>query len=102
MKVTNFFILCGLIIILSVQARPTQFDKKQLSFEDYLKRLTLLAHQNTNIDSDDSDSLSMSMEDSTPITKRGFLFFPDRRSTKRHYRPMYSYGRKSHWDTFFG
>ncbi|CAF1155555.1 unnamed protein product [Didymodactylos carnosus] len=37
------------------------------------------------------------------LSKRFFFFRPDRRvPLVRNPRPEYTYGRKAHWDTFFG
>ena len=42
------------------------------------------------------------IQDDTKQLKRRFFLFPSRRRKHRRYRPKYFYGRKSHWDTFFG
>jgi len=76
-------------------------DKQHFS-KQYSKFLKYLKNQETNIYNDDnSDSSASSTEDIKLLPKRGFFLFPNRRSSPR-YRPIYSYGRKSHWDTFFG
>ncbi len=67
--------------------------------EDYSKLLKYLKTRKTNYDNNDSSSSST--EDIKQLHKRGFFLIPNRRSSQR-YRPIYSYGRKSHWDTFFG
>lgn len=68
--------------------------------KQYSKFLTYLKNHDTNFDTDDSSSDSI--ENVTPLSKRNFFLFPSRRSSQPRYRPIYSYGRKSHWDTFFG
>ncbi|CAF1197860.1 unnamed protein product [Adineta steineri] len=121
MQATLFFALCILILnVLFVQTRYTdqrqsdveldttnEQNAKQLSFEQYLKLLISLQNQQANNDDNvnNSDELSSSSTDDDhdkPLSKRGFFLFPDRRSTKRQNRPIYTYGKKSHWDTFFG
>jgi len=102
-------------IILSVQARSidkiesgteNEMSKEPDDNEKYLKLLTYLNNQETNNHNDDddvnNDSSSSSTEDVQQFPKRGFFLFPNRRSSSQRYRPIYSYGRKSHWDTFFG
>jgi len=115
MQSTISFILWTFLIILSVQARSidkiesgieNEMSKKpndkRLSSEQYSKLLTYLKNQETNtFNDDDSDSSASSTEDVTQLPKRDFFLFSNRRSSQR-YRPIYSYGRKSHWDTFFG
>jgi hypothetical protein len=73
---------------------------KERSDKYYSKLLTYLKNQQEN-NSNNDDSLSSSTDDTKQSSKRGFFLFPTRRSSQR-YRPIYSYGRKSHWDTFFG
>lgn len=76
-------------------------DKRRFA-DEYSKLLTYLKNQETTNDNeDDNDSSSNSAENIKQMPKRGFFLFPSRRSSQR-YRPVYSYGRKSHWDTFFG
>jgi hypothetical protein len=77
-------------------------DDKQIFSERYSKLLTYLKNRGTNFYKDDSsDSSSSDTDDVKQLSKRFFLF-PARRSSSQRYRPIYSYGRKSHWDTFFG
>lgn len=72
----------------------TDMDKKTID-KSYSKYLTYLKRH-------DSDYVSTNNHDEEKQSpKRDFFLFPSRRSSKR-YRPIYSYGRKSHWDTFFG
>jgi hypothetical protein len=73
-------------------------EKQQfpIQYADLLRYL--MNHQKTY---DDNDVSSSSTEDVKLLPKRGFFLFPDRRSSQKH-RPTYTYGRKSHWDTFFG
>jgi hypothetical protein len=83
-----------------ISKEPTD---KRLPSKQYFKFLTYLKNQETNIyNDDDSDSSGSSTEDIKLLPKRGFFLFPNRRSSSQRYRPIYSYGRKSHWDTFFG
>jgi hypothetical protein len=83
-------------------AMSEEENDKPSFFEKYSKLLTYLKNQETNIDNDDSNDLSSSStEDVKQSSKRAFSLFPNRRSSQR-YRPIYTYGRKSHWDTFFG
>ena len=67
----------------------------------YDKLLAYLQAEDSNNDKDDSSS-SSNEENLKPLPKRGFFLFPNRRSNQPRLRPIYSYGRKSHWDTFFG
>lgn len=69
--------------------------------ELYEKLLGYLQDQEANNDKEDSSS-SSSEENIKPLPKRGFFLFPNRRSNQQRLRPIYTYGRKSHWDTFFG
>ena len=77
----------------NVESNARQFSSDQIT-----QFLTYLKHQSRD---NDNDLSSSDKEDVKPISKRGFFLFPTRRSSQK-YRPTYSYGRKSHWDTFFG
>ncbi|CAF0752523.1 unnamed protein product [Rotaria sp. Silwood1] len=91
------------------QARPfdnndldVQADKQEFPFEQYSKLLTYLKNHRQNFyDNDNNDLSSSSAEDVIQLPKRAFFLFPNRRSTQKN-RPITFYGRKSHWDTFFG
>ena len=78
-------------------------SKKDNFNERYSRLLAYLKNQKPNTyNNNNDDSASTSSEDIKQLPKRGFFLFPDRRSSQRHRQPTYSYGRKSHWDTFFG
>lgn len=83
-----------IVWILLVHSRSIESDSesdmgKKVIDKSYSKYLTYLKRHENNHD------------DEKQLPKRDFFLFPSRRSSQR-YRPIYSYGRKSHWDTFFG
>ncbi|CAF2650409.1 unnamed protein product [Rotaria sp. Silwood2] len=81
-----------------------QTDKEEFPIEKYSKLLTYLKnHRQYTYDNNNNnnDLSSSSTEDVIQLPKRSFFLFPNRRSTKKN-RPTSIYGRKSHWDTFFG
>ena len=59
-----------------------------------------VSSQNSNDGDDDQQLRSMDVDKSVAVERRFFLF-PSRRTSRRS-RPNSSYGRKAHWDTFFG
>lgn len=78
-------------------------NDKQSILEAYSKLLKYLKTQERiHSYEDNNDSSSNSAENIKQMPKRGFFLFPSRRSSQRYRPPIYSYGRKSHWDTFFG
>ncbi|CAF0729982.1 unnamed protein product [Rotaria sordida] len=100
------------VTILYIQARyidrlesNVQTDEQEFPSEEYSKLLTYLTNHRNNIyynDNNNHNDLSSSnTEDVIQLAKRAFFLFPNRRSTQKK-RPTYFYGRKSHWDTFFG
>ncbi len=80
----------------SVVSRHENEISKQHSDKYNSKLLSYLTSQLEN-----DDASVDSTENNRQLPKRGFFLFPTRRSSQR-YRPIYTYGRKSHWDTFFG
>lgn len=89
---------------------------KESKDQFYLKLLAYLQNHDVNDDDDDDSSSSSDNDDDEdeddpssasdevpqPSPKRAFFLFPNRRSSQQRLRPMHSYGRKAHWDTFFG
>ena len=81
-------------------------NDERFPIKEYLKLLKYLKNQkmrirNNNNHNNDESSPNNTQDDDKQLLKRGFFLFPNRRSSQRH-RPIYFYGRKSHWDTFFG
>ncbi|CAM4856308.1 unnamed protein product [Rotaria socialis] len=109
------FILWLFAVILYVQARSIaglksderietfrKHDDKGFHSEKYYKLLRHLLNHRMNIYNEDNDDLSSRTKgDASVLLKRSNFLFPSRASIKR-YRPTHAYGRKSHWDTFFG
>ncbi|CAF0994666.1 unnamed protein product [Rotaria sordida] len=85
--------------------------KNPVALPSYSKLLTLLKNRETkfyeNDDDDDDNSSDQNDDDISRQRKqltsanRLFFLFPIQRATRRS-RPLYTYGQKSHWDTFFG
>ncbi len=92
----NWVFVFDLVQARYIESRHEDQISKESSDKYYSKLLAYLKTQEKN-----NDLSSDSTEDVRQLPKRGFFLFPTRRSSQR-YRPIYSYGRKSHWDTFFG
>ena len=86
-----------------VQTRSLGFDsdlellKRDMRPERYAKLWLYLKNRENFNPTNTVDS----MENAKPAPKRSEILYSDRNSNSRN-RPSYTYGRKSHWDTFFG
>jgi hypothetical protein len=93
--------------LILVQARSS----RNLDSLDYSDLLTLFRNQkqnfNRHIDDDENNNnrnahVMLPRKLEQPLTtERRFFLFPTKRPNHRS-RPSYGYGKKSHWDTFFG
>ncbi|CAF0915480.1 unnamed protein product [Rotaria sordida] len=104
----SVFLLCAISI---EDVKPVSKFSRQnfVASPSYSKLLTLLKNRETkfyeNDDDDNSsdqndDDISRETKQLTSVNRRFFLFSVQ--PTTRRNRPYYIYGRKSHWDTFFG
>ncbi|CAF4002832.1 unnamed protein product [Rotaria magnacalcarata] len=104
-QITNELVQARSIASLKSDERIETFrkhDDNGFHSEKYYKFLRRLLNHRMNAYSEDNDDLSSrTIGDASVLMKRGSFLFPSRTSIKR-YRPTHIYGRKSHWDTFFG
>lgn len=89
----SFLVYCRSIDTIE-SGSETDMGKNTLD-KSYSKYLTYLKRH------DNEYKMTNNQDEGKQLPKRDFFLFPSRRSSQR-YRPVYSYGRKSHWDTFFG
>lgn len=101
-----FYFICLTILLGSLDARWIYRDDQIIDpLEDNLspkQRSKLWVYFQNRREQNDVET-SNSDENIPILPKRSYLVYADRQSPiNQRNRPNYTYGRKSHWDTFFG